>query len=83
MSATVPSVEPLSATTTIATPSAHMLSMQASKYSRFSPRGRFSHLEETLSDFNRWLALRYRAEAARRGLSYKRGDGAARESAIA
>jgi phenylpropionate dioxygenase-like ring-hydroxylating dioxygenase large terminal subunit len=58
------------------------LAMQSSKYSRFSPRGRFSHLEETLSDFNRWLALRYRAEAARRGLSYGY-DGTARESAIA
>jgi phenylpropionate dioxygenase-like ring-hydroxylating dioxygenase large terminal subunit len=58
------------------------LAMQATKYSRFSPRGRFSPLEETLSDFNRWLALRYRAQAARLGLSYKRGD-AVRESAVA
>ena len=59
------------------------LAMQASKYSRYSPRGRFSHLEETLSDFNRWLALRYRAQAARLGLTVRRGDGTARESAVA
>ena len=59
------------------------VAMQASKYSRFSPRGRFSPLEETLSDFNRWLALRYRAQAARLGLSYRRGDGAKPESAVA
>ena len=43
------------------------LSMQRSKYSRFAPRGRLAPLEETLSEFNQWLALRYRAEAARRG----------------
>jgi phenylpropionate dioxygenase-like ring-hydroxylating dioxygenase large terminal subunit len=42
------------------------LAMQRAKYSRFAPRGRFSHLEETLSQFNRWLAVRYRAEAERR-----------------
>lgn len=44
------------------------LAMQRAKYSRFAPRGRFSYLEETLSQFNRWLAVRYRAEAARRGI---------------
>lgn len=49
------------------------LAMQRSKYSRFSPRGRFSYLEETLSQFNRWLAIRYRAEAARRGISVNSG----------
>ena len=42
------------------------LAMQRAKYSRFAPRGRFSYLEETLSQFNRWLAVRYRAEARRR-----------------
>ena len=42
------------------------LAMQRAKYSRFAPRGRFSPLEETLSQFNRWLAVRYRAEAERR-----------------
>ena len=42
------------------------LPMQRAKYSRFAPRGRFSYLEETLSQFNRWLAVRYRAEARRR-----------------
>jgi phenylpropionate dioxygenase-like ring-hydroxylating dioxygenase large terminal subunit len=42
------------------------LAMQRAKYSRFAPRGRFSYLEETLSQFNRWLAVRYRAEAERR-----------------
>jgi phenylpropionate dioxygenase-like ring-hydroxylating dioxygenase large terminal subunit len=42
------------------------LAMQRSKYSRFAPRGRFSYLEETLAQFNRWLAVRYRAEARRR-----------------
>ncbi|MEJ0068502.1 MAG: hypothetical protein WDO24_07015 [Pseudomonadota bacterium] len=58
------------------------LAMQATKYSRFAPRGRFSPLEETLSDFNRWLAGRYRAQAARLGVAYRR-DGAPRESAVA
>ena len=43
------------------------LAMLRGKYSRFAPRGRFSHLEETLSQFNRWLAVKYRAEAQRRG----------------
>lgn len=42
------------------------LAMQRAKHSRYAPRGRFSYLEETLSQFNRWLAVRYRAEAARR-----------------
>jgi phenylpropionate dioxygenase-like ring-hydroxylating dioxygenase large terminal subunit len=58
------------------------VAMQATKYSRFAPRGRMSPLEETLSDFNRWLAVRYRAQAARMNLSYRRG-GTARESAVA
>jgi phenylpropionate dioxygenase-like ring-hydroxylating dioxygenase large terminal subunit len=45
------------------------LAMQRTKYSRFSPRGRLSYLEETLSQFNRWLSEKYRAEALRRGLA--------------
>jgi phenylpropionate dioxygenase-like ring-hydroxylating dioxygenase large terminal subunit len=44
------------------------LAMQRAKYSRFAPRGRFSYLEETLSQFNCWLAERYRAEARRMGI---------------
>ena len=43
------------------------LGMLRAKYSRYAPSGRLSHLEETLSQFNRWLAVKYRAEAARRG----------------
>lgn len=43
------------------------LSMQAAKYSRYAPHGRFCQLEETLSQFSRWLAAKYRDEAARRG----------------
>jgi phenylpropionate dioxygenase-like ring-hydroxylating dioxygenase large terminal subunit len=43
------------------------LALQRSKFSRFAPRGRLAPLEETLSQFNRWLAVRYRDEAARRG----------------
>ena len=43
------------------------LSMQRAKASRYAPRGRLAPLEDTLSDFNRWLIQRYRAEAARRG----------------
>ena len=44
------------------------LAMQRAKYSRFAPRGRLAPLEETLSQFNRWLpqsatAMRRRAEA--------------------
>ena len=39
--------------------------MQRTKSSRFAPRGRFCHLEETLSQFNRWLAGKYRAQARR------------------
>jgi phenylpropionate dioxygenase-like ring-hydroxylating dioxygenase large terminal subunit len=42
------------------------LAMQAGKNSRYAPRGRFCHLEETLSQFNKWLAKKYRAEAKRR-----------------
>jgi phenylpropionate dioxygenase-like ring-hydroxylating dioxygenase large terminal subunit len=41
------------------------LAMQRTKYSRFAPRGRMSYLEETLSQFNRWLADKYRAHAER------------------
>jgi phenylpropionate dioxygenase-like ring-hydroxylating dioxygenase large terminal subunit len=44
------------------------LAMQRAKYSLFAPRGRFCYLEETLSQFNRWLADKYRAEAQRMGL---------------
>lgn len=43
------------------------LAMQRSKYSQFAPRGRLAPLEETLSQFNRWLAVRYRAQAERLG----------------
>lgn len=57
------------------------LAMQAAKYSRFAPRSRLCALEETLSDFNRWLALRYRAQAERMGVPCPRG--AARASAVA
>jgi phenylpropionate dioxygenase-like ring-hydroxylating dioxygenase large terminal subunit len=39
--------------------------MQRSKYSRFAPRGRLCYLEDTLSQFNRWLGEKYRAEAER------------------
>ena len=35
------------------------LAMQRAKFSRFAPRGRLAPLEETLSQFNRWLAVRY------------------------
>ena len=49
------------------------LVMQRTKFSRFAPRGRLAPLEETLSQFNRWLAIRYRNEAARRGYQVKRG----------
>jgi hypothetical protein len=44
------------------------LAMQRTKYSRFAPRGRMSYLEETLSQFNRWLADKYRAQAERMGM---------------
>jgi len=53
------------------------LAMQRAKFSRFAPRGRFSRLEETLSQFNRWLATRYRAEAIRRGYAGHAADLAA------
>jgi phenylpropionate dioxygenase-like ring-hydroxylating dioxygenase large terminal subunit len=43
------------------------LAMQRGKFSRFAPRGRLAPLEETLSQFNRWLAVRYREQAARMG----------------
>jgi hypothetical protein len=43
------------------------LAMQRAKFSRFAPRGRLAPLEETLSQFNRWLAIRYREHAARLG----------------
>ena len=52
------------------------LVMQRTKYSRFAPRGRLAPLEETLSQFNRWLAVRYRLEAARRGYKVERGSDA-------
>jgi phenylpropionate dioxygenase-like ring-hydroxylating dioxygenase large terminal subunit len=41
------------------------IAMQAAKYSRFAPRGRLCQLEETLSQFSRWLALKYQEHAAR------------------
>lgn len=44
------------------------LAMQSTKASRFAPRGRLCYLEETLSQFNRWLGARYRAHAARLGV---------------
>jgi phenylpropionate dioxygenase-like ring-hydroxylating dioxygenase large terminal subunit len=34
--------------------------MQEGQRSRFAPRGRYSHQEETLPQFNRWLHRRYR-----------------------
>jgi phenylpropionate dioxygenase-like ring-hydroxylating dioxygenase large terminal subunit len=43
------------------------LAMQRAKFSRFAPRGRLAPLEETLSQFNRWLVIRYRDQAARMG----------------
>jgi hypothetical protein len=52
--------------------------MQRAKFSRYAPRGRLAPLEETLSQFNRWLAIRYRQEAARRGYDAKRGPDAMR-----
>jgi phenylpropionate dioxygenase-like ring-hydroxylating dioxygenase large terminal subunit len=52
------------------------LVMQRAKFSRFAPRGRLAPLEETLSQFNRWLAIRYRLEAARRGYKVERGSDA-------
>lgn len=48
------------------------LAMQRAKFSRYAPRGRFAPLEETLSQFNRWLAIRYRAHAARLGIETRR-----------
>ena len=41
------------------------LAMQAAKHSRHAPHGRLCHLEETLSQFNKWLAAKYRAQAER------------------
>jgi phenylpropionate dioxygenase-like ring-hydroxylating dioxygenase large terminal subunit len=43
------------------------LAMQRAKFSRYAPRGRLAPLEDTLSQFNRWLAIRYRAQAMRMG----------------
>lgn len=43
------------------------MSMQRAKFSHYAPRGRLAPLEQTLSEFNRWLAVRYRAEAESRG----------------
>jgi phenylpropionate dioxygenase-like ring-hydroxylating dioxygenase large terminal subunit len=37
--------------------------MQLGQRSRFAPRGRYSHQEATLPQFNRWLAKRYRSYA--------------------
>jgi hypothetical protein len=48
------------------------LAMQRAKFSRFAPRGRLAPLEETLSQFNRWLAVRYRAQASRLGHEVRR-----------
>jgi phenylpropionate dioxygenase-like ring-hydroxylating dioxygenase large terminal subunit len=45
------------------------LAMQRAKFSAFAPRGRLCYLEETLSQFNRWLAAKYKAEAKRRGIA--------------
>jgi hypothetical protein len=52
------------------------LAMQRAKFSRFAPRGRLAPLEETLSQFNRWLAIRYRDEVLRRGYQVKRSPDA-------
>jgi len=41
------------------------VAMQAAKSSRFAPSGRLCYLEETLSQFNKWLVAKYRAEAER------------------
>jgi phenylpropionate dioxygenase-like ring-hydroxylating dioxygenase large terminal subunit len=41
-------------------------SMQKGMRSRFAPRGRYSHEEEILTQFNRWLVSRYQAEEDRR-----------------
>jgi phenylpropionate dioxygenase-like ring-hydroxylating dioxygenase large terminal subunit len=41
------------------------VAMQATKTSRFSPRGRLCYLEETLSQFNKWLSTKYRDHFAR------------------
>jgi phenylpropionate dioxygenase-like ring-hydroxylating dioxygenase large terminal subunit len=37
--------------------------MQVGQHSRYAPRGRYSHQEATLPQFNRWLARRYRSYA--------------------
>jgi phenylpropionate dioxygenase-like ring-hydroxylating dioxygenase large terminal subunit len=42
------------------------LAMQSAKSAKFAPRGRLCHLEETLSQFARWLAGKYQREAERR-----------------
>ncbi|TAL21299.1 MAG: aromatic ring-hydroxylating dioxygenase subunit alpha [Aquabacterium sp.] len=44
------------------------VAMQAAKRSRHAPHGRLCYLEETLSQFNKWLSAKYRAQAARSGL---------------
>ena len=41
------------------------VAMQTAKTSRFAPRGRLCQLEETLSQFNKWLGRKYRAHAER------------------
>jgi hypothetical protein len=54
------------------------LAMQRAKFSRYAPRGRLAPLEETLSQFNRWLAIRYREQAARMGHVTRRSSDAQR-----
>jgi hypothetical protein len=54
------------------------LAMQRAKFSRFAPRGRLAPLEETLSQFNRWLAIRYRQQGARMGYAPKNEAGGRR-----
>ena len=39
--------------------------MQRGMRSRFAPRGRYSHEEEVLTQFNRWLVSRYEAAERR------------------
>jgi phenylpropionate dioxygenase-like ring-hydroxylating dioxygenase large terminal subunit len=51
------------------------LAMQRAKFSRYAPRGRLAPLEDTLSQFNRWLAVRYRAQAVRLGIEPRRSGG--------
>lgn len=41
------------------------MAMQSTKASRFAPRGRLCQLEETLSQFNKWLSRKYLDQARR------------------